>query len=102
MSGTLFLPREKRVSGEKGVRYRFPQLPTFTASYSGFVNGDTQSVLSGAPNLTTTATSSSPAGDYPITAAQGQAGWRRASAALRFRVDQARRSMVKTDASFRS
>jgi len=29
------------------------------------------------------------------------AGWRRASAALRFRVDQARRSMVKTDASFR-
>ena len=28
--------------------------PAFTASYSGFVNGDTTSVLSGAPSLTTT------------------------------------------------
>ncbi len=46
-------------------------LPTFTASYSGFVNGDGQGVLSGAPSLTTTASSSSPVGNYPITAAQG-------------------------------
>jgi hypothetical protein len=46
-------------------------LPTFTASYSGFVNGDGQGVLSGTPSLTTTATSSSPAGSYTITAAQG-------------------------------
>ncbi len=46
-------------------------LPTFTASYSGFVNGDGQGVLSGTPSLTTTATSSSPAGNYTITAAQG-------------------------------
>jgi hypothetical protein len=45
--------------------------PTFTASYSGFLNGDTQSVLSGSPSLTTTATSSSAAGTYTITAAQG-------------------------------
>jgi hypothetical protein len=45
--------------------------PTFTASYSGFVNGDTSSVLGGAPSLTTTATTSSPAGLYPITAALG-------------------------------
>jgi hypothetical protein len=46
-------------------------IPAFTASYSGFVNGDTSAVLSGAPELTTTATTSSPAGDYPITAALG-------------------------------
>ena len=46
-------------------------LPAFTASYTGFVNGDTAAVLSGAPSLTTTATSSSPAGTYPITAAVG-------------------------------
>ena len=46
-------------------------LPAFTASYTGFVNGDGQGVLSGAPSLTTTATSNSPAGNYPITAAQG-------------------------------
>ena len=47
--------------------------PVFTASYTGFVNGDTVSVLSGAPSLTTTATaSSSVAGSpYTITAAQG-------------------------------
>jgi hypothetical protein len=46
-------------------------LPTLTASYSGFVNGDGLGVLSGAPSLTTTATSSSPVGQYTITAAQG-------------------------------
>src|SRR2546427_967223 len=45
--------------------------PTFTASYSGFVNGDTAAVLSGSPSLTTPATASSPAGSYTITAAQG-------------------------------
>jgi uncharacterized repeat protein (TIGR01451 family) len=45
--------------------------PTFTASYSGFVNGENSSVLSGAPSLTTTATLSSPAGSYPITATNG-------------------------------
>jgi hypothetical protein len=46
-------------------------LPTFTASISGFVNGDGLGVVSGAPSLTTTAQSSSPVGTYPITAAQG-------------------------------
>jgi RHS repeat-associated protein len=45
--------------------------PTFTPTYTGFVNGDTQSVLSGAPSLTTTATSSSAAGSYAITASVG-------------------------------
>ena len=46
-------------------------LPTFTATYSGFVNGDTSSVVGGAPSFATTATSSSPAGTYPITVTQG-------------------------------
>jgi hypothetical protein len=45
--------------------------PTFTPSYSGFVNGDTSSVLSGAPSLTTTATSTSAPGSYTITSAVG-------------------------------
>jgi len=45
--------------------------PTFTVSISGFVNGDTSSVLSGAPSLTTTATSTSAPGSYAITAAVG-------------------------------
>jgi hypothetical protein len=45
--------------------------PAFTASYSGFVNGDTSSVLGGSPALSTSATNSSAAGLYPITAALG-------------------------------
>src|SRR6185295_9710475 len=45
----------------------------FTASFSGFVNGETfaTSGVTGAPSLTTTATPSSGVGDYPIVAAQG-------------------------------
>ena len=43
-------------------------IPTLTASYSGFVNGDNASSLTIAPILTTTGTSSSPVGNYPITA----------------------------------
>ncbi|HEV2394893.1 MAG TPA: MBG domain-containing protein [Verrucomicrobiae bacterium] len=44
-------------------------LPTLTASYSGFVNGDTVASLATAPTLSTTATASSAVGTYPITAA---------------------------------
>ena len=46
-------------------------LPSFSATITGFVNGDAQSVVSGQPALTTTATSSSPAGSYPIAASVG-------------------------------
>lgn len=43
----------------------------FTYSIQGYVNGDTASVVSGAPVLSTTATQSSPLGPYPITATIG-------------------------------
>ncbi|WP_158798400.1 MBG domain-containing protein [Pedobacter sp. L105] len=45
-------------------------LPTLTASYSGFVNGDTQASLTTQPTLTTTATATSSVSGspYPITA----------------------------------
>jgi hypothetical protein len=46
-------------------------VPALTASYNGFVPGDSAAVLSGSPTLSTTATSSSPAGLYPITVVQG-------------------------------
>ena len=47
-------------------------LPVFTYAVHGFVNGDTEATaLSGAPALTTTASSQSSVGDYPITAATG-------------------------------
>ncbi len=42
-------------------------LPTLTASYNGFVNGDTAGSLTTQPTVTTTGTSSSPVGPYPIT-----------------------------------
>ena len=45
--------------------------PTFAATISGFVNGNGQSVVTGAPSLNTAATSSSPTGTYPITATIG-------------------------------
>jgi polygalacturonase len=45
--------------------------PAFTYTITGYVNGDTSSVVSGAATLTTTAVRSSPAGMYPIMAAQG-------------------------------
>ncbi len=40
--------------------------PAFTASFSGFVNGDTAASLTGL-DFSTTATTGSPAGTYPIT-----------------------------------
>ena len=40
--------------------------PTFTVSYSGFVNGDTASSLTKQPTVTTTATQSSPVGTYSL------------------------------------
>jgi hypothetical protein len=45
--------------------------PTFAASYSGWVGGDTSAALIGTPNLATTAISASAAGAYPITATTG-------------------------------
>jgi hypothetical protein len=46
--------------------------PTLTASYAGFVLGDTTAVLSGtSPSLSTSATTTSPVGTYPIAVTQG-------------------------------
>jgi hypothetical protein len=42
-------------------------LPSFTYTITGFVNGDTSAVVSGTATETTTATSASPVGPYPIT-----------------------------------
>jgi hypothetical protein len=40
--------------------------PSFSATYSGFVHGDTPTSLAGTLSFTTTATLNSPAGSYPI------------------------------------
>ena len=46
-------------------------IPALNYSLSGFVNNDPQSVVNGAPSLSTTANSSSGVGQYPITVATG-------------------------------
>ncbi len=43
-------------------------IPVLTASYSGFVNGDSTASLTALPTLNTSATSASPAGSYAIVA----------------------------------
>ena len=43
-------------------------LPSLTASYSGFVNGDSSTSLTTQPTLSTTATAASHVGTYTITA----------------------------------
>ena len=45
--------------------------PAFTMIYSGFVNGDTSSVVTGTASFSTAATAASGVGSYPITAANG-------------------------------
>ena len=46
-------------------------IPTFTYTISGFVNGESNSVISGSPLLSSTATSSSDVGTYPINITVG-------------------------------
>ncbi|MDR3733991.1 MAG: MBG domain-containing protein [Acidobacteriaceae bacterium] len=51
--------------------YASTALPSFTANYSGFIGSDTASVVTGTPSFSTTATSASPVGTYPITPTAG-------------------------------
>ena len=45
--------------------------PTLSGTISGFMNGENSSVVSGAPSLTTSATTGSGVGTYAINAGQG-------------------------------
>ncbi|HWQ31854.1 MAG TPA: Ig-like domain repeat protein, partial [Blastocatellia bacterium] len=74
-SGTLSVNRATLTirADDKSKAYGAP-LPALTASYSGFVNGETAAGLSGSLSLATTATASSPAGTYSITASGVTAG----------------------------
>jgi hypothetical protein len=59
------------VTGDDQTRVYDQANPPLTFHLSGFVNGDTASVLAGAPSLATPATATSPIGPYPITVAPG-------------------------------
>ncbi len=57
-----------RIQADNKTKIFGANLPTLTASYIGLVPGDT---LESAPQLSTTATASSPIGPYPITVTGG-------------------------------
>jgi hypothetical protein len=61
------------VTADNQTRPYLANNPTFTAHYSGFVNGETlaSSGVTGAPGFSTTATQSSPPGNYPIVVTNG-------------------------------
>lgn len=69
-AGTLTISKAPlTVTADNKTRVEGVANPAFTASYSGFANSETSSVLSTAPSFTTTASSSSPPGTYPINPA---------------------------------
>jgi hypothetical protein len=70
VNGTLTItPAALNITANNAARAYDVANPTFTATYTGFVNGDTSASLTTQPTLTTTAVLLSPAGTYPITAA---------------------------------
>jgi hypothetical protein len=67
VEGTLTVnPVELTITAEDKSKDYGAALPVLTVSYSGLVNGDTQPATS--PSVSTTATSSSVVGTYPVTA----------------------------------
>jgi RHS repeat-associated protein len=70
VSGTLTItPTSLTISADDQTKVYGAALPTLSASYSGFVNGDTGASLPTAPTLSATATTGSHVGSYAITAA---------------------------------
>jgi trimeric autotransporter adhesin len=57
-------------AANKNRTYGLPN-PPLTVTYSGFVSGEGTNVLTGAPNLSTSATTNSPSGSYAIMASLG-------------------------------
>jgi hypothetical protein len=73
VSGTLTIaPATLTVTADDTSRAYGDPNPTFTARYAGFKNGESFSTaLTGAPAFSTTATQTSPTGQYPIVVTVG-------------------------------
>ena len=68
VSGTLSVTKAAlTVAGSNDAMVAGETVPTPTFTITGFLNGDTASVVTGSPVLTPTATSGSPIGNYPTT-----------------------------------
>jgi hypothetical protein len=73
VSGTLTItPVSLTITADNKTKVYGAGLPALTASYSGFVNGDTPACLNPPVALSTTAAVMSPVGPYPITASDAQ------------------------------
>ncbi len=59
------------VTGDNKTRSYGSTNPALTYTVTGFLNGDTSAILSGAASISTTATTTSPVGSYPITVTAG-------------------------------
>src|SRR5439155_20782263 len=69
VNGTLTIaPAPLTIKADAKSRPAGQSNPPLTATYAGFVNGDTVASLDSPVVLSTTANSTSPAGSYPITA----------------------------------
>ncbi len=68
VNGTLSVtPASLTITANDATRPYGQANPQFTATYSGFVNGDDSNVLSGTLSFNTSATESSPVGEYAIS-----------------------------------
>lgn len=61
------LPAKLKVIAQNKSRLYYEENPEFTFYYSGFRNGETESIVSNAPSLTTAATKESNSGKYDIS-----------------------------------
>ena len=61
------------VSVEQATRKQYEEDPEFVLTYSGFVNGEDESVFTTLPTVTSNATYDSPEGEYVLTVSGGEA-----------------------------
>ncbi|WP_183097655.1 MBG-2 domain-containing protein [Nocardioides pelophilus] len=72
LPGTLTVTkRQLTVRADPATRAYGAEPPAYTASYTGFRNGDTAAVLAGGPAFSTPATATSDPGTYPLDVGQG-------------------------------
>lgn len=69
--GFIVTPAVLTVTATDASRFYNTANPPLTYTITGFVNNDAPTVVSGTPNESTTATTSSAVGNYPITISQG-------------------------------
>jgi gliding motility-associated-like protein len=68
VAGTLTISKIALTITPVNASTTYGIIPTFTATYTGFINGDTPASLTTQPTIKTTATVTSTTGNYPITA----------------------------------